>query len=152
MDFEVEVVRILPGGMGLAHANGKTVFVSLAAPGDRVRVRVEREQGNVLFASIVEIMTPGPSRIEPWWTAPWSAERCPPGFRASRRHDRRVCSCRRDRIPTYARLAGDVPAAGHRPAALRPRAARSRSQPGPPGRANDARITLSSCDRRTSGP
>ena len=57
--------RILPGGMGLAHAGGKTVFVALAAPGDRVRVRVEREQGNVLFASIVEIITPSPVRIEP---------------------------------------------------------------------------------------
>ena len=63
--FEVEVERILPGGMGLAHAGGKTVFVALAAPGDRVRVRVEREQGNVLFASIVEIITPSPVRIEP---------------------------------------------------------------------------------------
>jgi len=30
-----------------------------------VRVRVEREQGNVLFASIVEIITPSPVRIEP---------------------------------------------------------------------------------------
>lgn len=65
MGFEVEVERILPGGMGLAHANGKTVFVSLAAPGDRVRVRVEREQGNVLFASIEEILVPSPLRIEP---------------------------------------------------------------------------------------
>ena len=63
--FEVEVERILPGGMGLAHSSGKTVFVSLAAPGDRVRVRVEREQGNVLFASIEEIITPSPVRIEP---------------------------------------------------------------------------------------
>ncbi|HKG46050.1 MAG TPA: class I SAM-dependent RNA methyltransferase [Pyrinomonadaceae bacterium] len=63
--LEVEVERILPGGMGLAHAGGKTVFVALAAPGDRVRVRVEREQGNVLFASIVEIITPSPVRIEP---------------------------------------------------------------------------------------
>jgi len=63
--LEVEIERILPGGMGLAHAGGKTVFVSLAAPGDRVRVRVEREQGNVLFASIVEIITPSPVRIEP---------------------------------------------------------------------------------------
>jgi 23S rRNA (uracil1939-C5)-methyltransferase len=62
--FEVEVERILPGGMGLAHAAGKTVFVSLAAPGDRVHVRVEREQGNVLFASIEEIVTPSPLRIE----------------------------------------------------------------------------------------
>ena len=63
--FEVEVERILPGGMGLAHADGKTVFVALAAPGDRVRVRVEREQGNVLFASIEEIVRPSPLRIEP---------------------------------------------------------------------------------------
>ena len=63
--LEVEVERILPGGMGLAHAGGKTVFVSLAAPGDRLRVRVDREQGNVLFASIEEIVTPSPLRIEP---------------------------------------------------------------------------------------
>ena len=65
MVLEVEVERILPGGMGLAHAGGKTVFVSLAAPGDRLRVRVEREQGNVLFASIEEIITPSPLRVEP---------------------------------------------------------------------------------------
>lgn len=57
--------RILPGGMGLAHAGGKTVFVSLAAPGDRLRVRVEREQGNVLFASIEEIIASSPLRVEP---------------------------------------------------------------------------------------
>ena len=63
--MQVEVERILPGGMGLAHANGKTVFVSLAAPGDRVRVRVEREQGNVLFASIEEILAPSALRVEP---------------------------------------------------------------------------------------
>jgi 23S rRNA (uracil1939-C5)-methyltransferase len=65
MHLEVEVERILPGGMGLAHAGGKTVFVSLAAPGDRLRVRVDREQGNILFASIEEILTPSPLRIEP---------------------------------------------------------------------------------------
>ncbi len=63
--IEVEVERILPGGMGLAHADGKTVFVSLAAPGDRLRVRVERVQGNVLFASVVEILAPSPVRVEP---------------------------------------------------------------------------------------
>jgi 23S rRNA (uracil1939-C5)-methyltransferase len=63
--FEVEVERILPGGMGLAHAGGKTVFVSLAAPGDRVRVRIDRQQGDLLFASIEEIITPSPLRVEP---------------------------------------------------------------------------------------
>jgi tRNA/tmRNA/rRNA uracil-C5-methylase (TrmA/RlmC/RlmD family) len=64
-DLEVEVERILPGGMGLAHACGKTVFVSLAAPGDRVRVRIDRQQGELLFASIVQIITPSPERVEP---------------------------------------------------------------------------------------
>jgi 23S rRNA (uracil1939-C5)-methyltransferase len=64
-DLEVEVERILPGGMGLAHAGGKTVFVSLAAPGDRVRVRIDRQQGELLFASIVEIITPSQERVEP---------------------------------------------------------------------------------------
>lgn len=63
--FAVEIERILPGGMGLAHAAGKTVFVSLAAPGDSVRVQVEREQGNVLFASVVEVLTPSRVRVEP---------------------------------------------------------------------------------------
>ncbi len=65
MSFEVEIERILPGGYGLAHADGHTIFVSLAAPGDRLRVRVDRQQGNVLFASIEEILTPSPDRIEP---------------------------------------------------------------------------------------
>jgi 23S rRNA (uracil1939-C5)-methyltransferase len=63
--MEVEIERILPGGYGLAHAAGHTVFVSLAVPGDRLRVRVERQQGNVLFASIEEILVASPDRIEP---------------------------------------------------------------------------------------
>ena len=63
--LRVEIERILPGGVGLAHADGKTVLVSLAAPGDHLRVQVEREQGNVLFASVVEVLTPSPVRVEP---------------------------------------------------------------------------------------
>ncbi|HKO97879.1 MAG TPA: class I SAM-dependent RNA methyltransferase [Pyrinomonadaceae bacterium] len=63
--LEVEIERILPGGVGLAHAEGLTLFVSLAAPGDRVRVKVDRVQGKVAFASIVEILTPSPVRVEP---------------------------------------------------------------------------------------
>ena len=61
----VDIERILPGGVGLAHAEGKTVFVPLSAPGDRLRVTIEREQGKVLFASIREILNPSPVRVEP---------------------------------------------------------------------------------------
>ena len=62
---ETEIERIVPGGAGLAHAAGRTLFVGLAAPGDRVRVRIERVTGKVAFASIVEVLSPGPGRVEP---------------------------------------------------------------------------------------
>jgi 23S rRNA (uracil1939-C5)-methyltransferase len=63
--LEVTVERILPGGVGLAHADGQTVLVGLSAPGDRLRVRVERARGKTLFASPVEILSPSPARVEP---------------------------------------------------------------------------------------
>jgi 23S rRNA (uracil1939-C5)-methyltransferase len=63
--LDVEVERILPGGLGLAHAAGRTVLVSLSAPGDLLRVRIDRVRGKVAFASIVEIQRPSPLRIDP---------------------------------------------------------------------------------------
>jgi 23S rRNA (uracil1939-C5)-methyltransferase len=63
--LDVEIERILPGGVGLAHAAGKTIFVALAAPGDCLRVTIDRQQGNVSFASIEEILKPSPVRVEP---------------------------------------------------------------------------------------
>jgi tRNA/tmRNA/rRNA uracil-C5-methylase (TrmA/RlmC/RlmD family) len=62
---EVTIERILPGGLGLAHAEGLTLFVSLAVPGDVVRVRIDRVRGKVAFASIVEIIQPSPVRVDP---------------------------------------------------------------------------------------
>ena len=63
--MEVTIERILPGGLGLAHAGGQTVMVPLAAIGDRLRVRVERVKGSVTFASIEEIIERSPDRVEP---------------------------------------------------------------------------------------
>ncbi len=63
--MELTIERILPGGLGLAHADGRTVMVALAAPGDRVRVSIDRVKGNVAFALIQEIITPSPQRVEP---------------------------------------------------------------------------------------
>ena len=62
---EVTIERILPGGVGLAHADGRTVMVPLAAPGDRLRIHVDRTKSNVDFASIEEIIEPSPLRVEP---------------------------------------------------------------------------------------
>jgi tRNA/tmRNA/rRNA uracil-C5-methylase (TrmA/RlmC/RlmD family) len=64
-EVEAVVERIVPGGYGLAHADGRTIFISQAAPGDRLRVRIFREQGRVAHASIVEILEPGPDRVDP---------------------------------------------------------------------------------------
>lgn len=63
--IEVTIERILPGGFGLAHAEDMTVFVSLAAPGDVLRVSIDRIRGKVAFASIVEIVKPSEQRVEP---------------------------------------------------------------------------------------
>lgn len=63
--LEVTVERILPGGLGLAHVDGRTILVALSAPGDRLRVKIERLKGNVAFASIQEIVAPSSVRIEP---------------------------------------------------------------------------------------
>lgn len=63
--LEVEIERILPGGVGLAHVKGMTVFVYLAAPGDVLRVEIERTRGKTAFASIKEIIKPSSVRVEP---------------------------------------------------------------------------------------
>ena len=63
--FDVVIERILPGGLGLAHADGRTVMVPLAAPNDHLRVQLDRVKGNVTFAQIEEIITASPQRVEP---------------------------------------------------------------------------------------
>jgi 23S rRNA (uracil1939-C5)-methyltransferase len=62
-EAETVVERIVPGGFGLGFGGGRTLFVSRAAPGDRVRVRIDREHGRVAHASIVDILEPGPDRV-----------------------------------------------------------------------------------------
>jgi 23S rRNA (uracil1939-C5)-methyltransferase len=65
VELEVTIERILPGGLGLAHAAGQTLLVALSAPGDRALVRVERVSGGTAFASIQRILQPSTARVEP---------------------------------------------------------------------------------------
>jgi 23S rRNA (uracil1939-C5)-methyltransferase len=63
--IEVKIEKIVPNGFGLAFAENLTVFVSLAAAGDRLRVRIREKKGKIAFAEIVEILEASPDRIEP---------------------------------------------------------------------------------------
>lgn len=65
VELDVEVERILPGGLGLAHAQGGTLLVALSAPGDKARVRVRQLKGRVAFASIEKLHSHGEARTEP---------------------------------------------------------------------------------------
>lgn len=63
--LEVVVEKIIPKGLGLAHADGLTIFVPLSAAGDRVRVRLGRIKGSIAQAEIEEVLEPSPDRITP---------------------------------------------------------------------------------------
>jgi 23S rRNA (uracil1939-C5)-methyltransferase len=63
--LEVEIVKIVPRGFGLAFAEGVTVFVALAVPGDKVVARLSEIKGKTAFAEIERIIEPGPQRITP---------------------------------------------------------------------------------------
>ena len=60
----VEIERILPGGHGLAHAEDLTIFVPLTAPGDTVRIELNRVKGKLGFGTVKEVIKPSAVRIE----------------------------------------------------------------------------------------
>ncbi len=63
--FDVPIQKIVPNGFGLAFAENLTIFVSLAAAGDKLRVKVREKKGKIAFAEIVEILEPSADRTEP---------------------------------------------------------------------------------------
>ncbi|MDQ3800995.1 MAG: class I SAM-dependent RNA methyltransferase [Acidobacteriota bacterium] len=63
--LDVAIEKIVSGGYGLGFADGLTVFVALAAAGDKLRVRLREKKGKVAFAEIVEILEPSPERQTP---------------------------------------------------------------------------------------
>lgn len=64
-ELELKIEKIVPRGLGLAFAEGLTVFVPLAAAGDRVRAEIVEIKGKSSFAEIVEVLEPSAERIVP---------------------------------------------------------------------------------------
>ena len=58
--------RLANGGDGVGRVpDGRVAFIPFAAPGDRLRVRTTEARRRYLRASLIEIIAPGPSRVEP---------------------------------------------------------------------------------------
>ena len=57
----------------MARYEGIPIFVPLAVPGDRLRVRLSQRRPDYARAVIVEVLSPGPGRRQP--PCPWF-ERC----------------------------------------------------------------------------
>jgi len=67
-DTEMERARInkiVYGGLGLSHYEGRALFIPYTAPGDLVEFRIEKEKKGCVFADLVTVVEPSPSRIEP---------------------------------------------------------------------------------------
>lgn len=62
--LDVTVEKIVPNGFGFGFADELTVFVPLAAAGDKLRVKIYQSKSKVAFAEIVEILAPSDLRID----------------------------------------------------------------------------------------
>ncbi len=62
VELEVEIEKGVYRGLGLARPAGRVVFVPRAFPGDRLRVRLERESGRHAEARLLEVLRAGPGR------------------------------------------------------------------------------------------
>lgn len=61
----VKIEKIVPNDYGLAFVEGLTIFVSLAAKGDKLRIRIREKKGKLAFAEIIEIIEPAEDRVTP---------------------------------------------------------------------------------------
>ncbi|HWH14835.1 MAG TPA: 23S rRNA (uracil(1939)-C(5))-methyltransferase RlmD [Miltoncostaeaceae bacterium] len=62
--LEVEVADLAFGGLGVARHDGFVVFAPDTAPGERARVRVRRARRRWAEADLLEVVRPGPARVE----------------------------------------------------------------------------------------
>lgn len=62
---DLEIAKLVSGGDGLGFFDGIPIFVPRSAPGDRLHVRLTERKPGYARAEIVDILEPGPDRVEP---------------------------------------------------------------------------------------
>jgi 23S rRNA (uracil1939-C5)-methyltransferase len=63
-ELELDVESLAYGGNGVARLDGFVVFVRRGLPGDRVRARVTKVKRSHAEALAIEVLRPGPERVE----------------------------------------------------------------------------------------
>ena len=63
-EIELRVDRLAYGGRGVARHGELVVFVARGLPGDRVRARVTKFKRRYAEAQAIELLEPGPGRVE----------------------------------------------------------------------------------------
>jgi len=81
-ELELQVDSLAFGGAGVARLDGYVVFVGGAVPGDRVRAQIRKRKRAYAEAIALEVLAPGPDRIEaranhpgaPWQVLPYERQ------------------------------------------------------------------------------
>jgi 23S rRNA (uracil1939-C5)-methyltransferase len=63
--IDVEIESLSLNGDGVAHSGRRLVNVPFTIPGERVRVQVRAARGDVISASLVEVLRASPHRVSP---------------------------------------------------------------------------------------
>jgi 23S rRNA (uracil1939-C5)-methyltransferase len=62
---EIAIERIGGQGDGIGQFEGRPVYVPATVPGDRLSVRIVTAKGDGLAGEAIELLAPGPARVEP---------------------------------------------------------------------------------------
>ena len=62
---EVDITNLTHDGRGVAHIDGKAVFVTGALPGERVRIALTKRSRSFDEAKVEQLLTRSPDRVEP---------------------------------------------------------------------------------------
>ncbi|MEN3046415.1 MAG: 23S rRNA (uracil(1939)-C(5))-methyltransferase RlmD [Candidatus Hydrothermales bacterium] len=64
-EFEIEIEKIVQEGYGLSRDKGKVVLTPFVLPGEKVKVFVEEEKKDLIFAYPIKIISKNENRVKP---------------------------------------------------------------------------------------
>lgn len=65
-EFIVEIEELSNLGAGIAKYNGKVIFIENTCPGDKVKIKLTKQNKTYAFGQLLEIITPSIHRVKPF--------------------------------------------------------------------------------------